>query len=46
MIVKCNNGTEMEFKESPYYFTVNAGGDTWYWKRDTGEFDGKSFDVE
>lgn len=46
MIAKCNNGTEIELKESPYYYTVTVDKKTWYWKKDTGEFDGKSLCVD
>lgn len=46
MIVKCENGVEIKFEESPYYYTVTVGKKTWYWNKNTGEFDGVSFDVE
>ncbi|HEX76714.1 MAG TPA: hypothetical protein G4O12_09090 [Dehalococcoidia bacterium] len=46
VIVKCDNGIEIKFEETPYYLTATVNGDVWYWKRDTGEFDGKAFDVE
>lgn len=44
MIVKCNDSTEIEFKESPYYYTVTVDTKTWYWNKGTGKFDGTSFD--
>jgi hypothetical protein len=46
MIVKCDNGIEIKFDETPYYYTVTVDGEIWYWKKDTGEFDGTSFDVK
>jgi len=45
MKAECNNGKEIEFKETPYYYCVTVGGKTWYWNRDTGKFDGTSFRV-
>lgn len=41
----CKNGIELRFEETPYYFKLTVGGKTWYWNKDTGEFDGTSFDV-
>jgi len=43
MVVICSNGAELRFEETPYYFIVTVGVGTWYWCKDTGEFDGKSF---
>lgn len=43
MKVKCTNGKEIEFKETPYYYSVTVDSKTWYWNKDTGEFDGESF---
>ena len=42
----CSNGTQLEFKESLYYYTVTVGKRTWYWNKDTGGFDGTSFDCK
>lgn len=43
MKVKCTNGNEIEFKETPYYYSITVDNETLYWSRDTGEFDGQSF---
>ncbi len=43
--VKCTNGWTVTFEETPYYFKLTVGNKTWYWNRDTGEFDGTSFKV-
>jgi len=43
--VKCTNGENVSFEETPYYYKVTVGEKTWYWNRDTGEFDGTSFKV-
>lgn len=40
MVFKCNDGTQIKCKETPYYFTVIIDRKTWYWNKDTGEFDG------
>ena len=48
MVIKeleCSNGTQVKFEESPYYYELTIGRKTWYWRRDTGEFDGTSFKV-
>ena len=42
---KCSNGTKIKLEETPYYFTVTVGGKVWYWNRETGEFDGTSWQV-
>ena len=42
MIFKCNNGVEIKFEETPYYYKVIVGSETWYWNMDTGQFDGHS----
>lgn len=44
MTFKCENGIVLEFEETPYYFKVTVGHKTWYWNKDTGKFDGTSFD--
>jgi len=36
---------KIKLEVSPYYFKVIVGKKTWYWKKDTGEFDGTSFKV-
>lgn len=46
MVIKCNNGTKIEVKETPYYIIVTVGKKSWYWDKDTGEFDGTSIDLE
>ena len=46
MTFRCKNGVELKFEETSYYFKVIVGNQTWYWNRDTGEFDGVSFDVK
>ena len=43
MVFKCENGVEIRIKESQLYVKVTVGGKTWYWNKDTGEFDGTSF---
>ncbi len=43
--LKCSNGVEVKFEETPYYYKLTIGNKTWYWNRDTGEFDGTSFRV-
>jgi len=43
--LKCDNGAKVEFEETPYYFKLTIGDKTWYWDRDTGEYDGTSFKV-
>jgi len=45
MIVKCKNGVVLKFEETLYYYKVTVGRKTWYWNRDTGEFDGDSCKV-
>ena len=40
---KCTNGEEVKFEETPYYFKLTIGGKTWYWDRDTGQYDGVSY---
>jgi len=44
MIVTCLNGVKLKFEETPYYYKVVVGDKTWYWNRDTGEFDGLSLE--
>ncbi|MBA7579759.1 hypothetical protein ES708_21635 [subsurface metagenome] len=43
--VKLKNDQSIKFEETPYYFKVSVGKRTWYWNRDTGEFDGTSCKV-
>jgi hypothetical protein len=40
MLVQCDNGTQVICEKSPYYFMVTVGDETWYWNRETGEFEG------
>ncbi len=42
---KCSKGIKVKFEETPYYYKVTVGKKTWYWNKDTGEFDGTSFDM-
>ena len=44
MAIKCNNGIEIIIEESELYVKVIIGNKTWYWSKDTGKFDGTSFD--
>ena len=43
--VKLENGGRISFEETPYYFKITVGKRTWYWVRETGEYDGTSFKV-
>ena len=43
--VKVKNGDRIKFEETPYYFKITIGKRTWYWVRETGEYDGTSFKV-
>lgn len=45
MIIKCTNGAEVKVEDNDLYVKVIVGKRTWYWNRDTGEFDGTSFRV-
>jgi len=45
MVIKCANGVEIKIKESQFYVKVTVGKKTWYWNKDTGEYDGESFRV-
>jgi len=45
-MIKCTNGVVIKIEESPRYVEVIVGNKTWYWDKDTGEFDGTSFDVK
>jgi len=45
MVFKCKNGVEIKFEETPYYYKITVGNSTWYWDRDTGQFDGHSCKV-
>jgi len=42
--VECTNKVKVKFEETPYYFKLTVGGKTWYWCRDTGRYDGVSFE--
>ena len=44
--VKCINGERIIFEETPYYFKITIGDRTWYWDKDTGKYDGESYQVE
>lgn len=33
------------FEISGNYYMIKSGNKTWYWFRDTGKFDGTSFEV-
>ena len=43
--VKCTNGEMVSFEETPYYYKLTIGKKTWYWDRDTGKYDGVSYQV-
>jgi len=43
MTIKCNNGVQIKIEETQRYVKVIVGNKTWYWNKDTGEFDGTSF---
>ena len=38
----CKNGTKVVFEETEFYFKLTMGDKTWYWNKDTGEYDGTS----
>jgi len=42
---KLENGKTIRFEETPYYHKITVGKRTWYWIRETGEFDGTSSKV-
>jgi len=42
---ECTNGGKVSFEETPYYFKLTIGNKTWYWDKDTGEYDGTSCKV-
>jgi len=44
--VKCTNGEDLRFEETPYYFKIIIGRKVWYWDRDTGKYDGTACQVE
>ena len=46
MTIKCDNGVEIRIEESQRYVMVIVGNKIWYLNKDTGEFDGTSFDVK
>lgn len=37
---------KVKFEVSPFYYMVKSGRKTWYWVKDTGEFDGTSWDMD
>jgi hypothetical protein len=42
--IECNElGDKIKLEISPYYLEVNVGSKTYYFKRETGEFDGTSY---
>ena len=43
--LKCTNGESVKLQETPFYFKLTIGNKTWYWDRDTGEYDGVSWGV-
>ena len=43
--VKCTSGKKVIFEETPYFFKLTVGSKTWYWDRDTGKYDGVSYQV-
>ncbi len=43
--LKATNGVDVVFKETPYYFKLTVGKKTWYWDKDTGEYDGTSWKI-
>jgi len=46
MVIKCKNGVEVKFEETPYYCKVTVENKTWYWNKDTGRFDGTGRRIE
>lgn len=42
---KFSNGSKIRLEETPCYYIVTVGGKSWYWNRETGEFDGTSRQV-
>ena len=42
--VRCTNGEVVSFEGTTYYYKLTIGKKTWYRDRDTGKFDGTSFD--
>lgn len=42
---ECLNGETIRAEEGPFYFKVTVGDKTWYWNRDTSEYDGTSFTI-
>lgn len=45
MTINCSNGIEIKIEESQLYVKVIVGNKTWYWNKDTGEYDGTAFRV-
>ena len=45
MVIKCDNGIEIRIEESQLYVKVIVNSYIWYWSKETGEFDGTSFDT-
>jgi len=38
--VELENGETLKFETTSEYYTVTVDKTTWYWRRDTGEFEG------
>ena len=36
---------KVRFDITPFYYKVTSGKRAWYWNRDTGDFDGTSWEV-
>ena len=44
--IKCDElGDKIKLEVSPYYFKVIVGRKTYYFEKETGKFDGTSFDM-
>ena len=41
---KCTKGEIVTFEETPLFFKLTIGHKTWYWAKETGKYDGVSFD--
>lgn len=44
-ILRSYENMKVRFEVTPYYYKVTSGKKTWYWNKDTGEFDGTSWKV-
>ena len=40
--METTNGQAVKFEETDSYFKLTIGNKTWYWNKDTGEYDGTS----